>query len=773
MNRLGDNQASEIDLPYPYPYQNPGGPGQTMSAVDFLSILRRRFILILSVVIGMTALSWLIASHLTPQYQANALVLLDDAETEIVAEETAPVGNDHINTFIETQLRVLHSRSFAETVVTTLDLTKTAAFNPSLRAEQVVEKGLITKAVDGAADFVSSIGSWKLLAATGDEEPEDQTSAAAPPERVLSKSEEEEVASAISILLGGLKVSREGQSSVISIGYKSPVPGLSAHMANKVARIYVQNLLTRKQASADRTSAWLKERVDELRQRAVESENRIASYRAENKLVKATRLSLDDQQIANLSSEMIKTKALVAGQRAKLDLIQKASQNQSELASISEVINSPVIGALRGEELRLLREEAQLRQEYGQRHPKIIEIQAQKNDLAAKINLELIAIAGVVENELAIAERRYATLEQAMQEASGELNVRDQAEVQLNELQREANADLALYNTFLNRYKELSERRDLVHAGAKIISNAVVPGAPSFPQPRLIIAVGFTTSLVFGALAALVRESLEKSLRSAKQIEDVIGLTTYGTVPNIADTQHYGYLHRYLYEKPKSSYAEAVRNIWVSLKLAQGGDMPRIWMITSSLPNEGKTTLSTSLATSLATGCGRTVLIDLDLRNPSVAKDLGIAPTTGVLEHLVGEVPLEDVIIKDPAIPNLDIIPVCEMPPNPIDLLVSSGLKTFLERLREEYEFIIIDSPPVLGLTDTKLTAQLADLVLLAIRWGSTDSSIALNAIDILSKANIPIEGAILTRVNFKRHSQLAYGDAAQYYKKYERYYVD
>lgn len=777
MNRLGDNQASEIDQPYPY--QNSAAAGQTISAVDFLSILRRRFILIISVVIGMTALSWLIASHLTPQYQAKALVLLDDAETEIITEEKTPLGNDHVNTIIETQVYVLHSRSFAEMVVNTLNLTKTAAFNPSLSTGEIVEKGLITQAVDGVAEFVSTIGSWKLLAATSQDEPEDQAGGAdvsgedALPESELSKSEEKEVATAISILLGNLQVSREGQSSVISIGYKSPVPGLSAHIANKISLIYVQNLLTRKQESTDRTSGWLKERVDELRERAIESENKIAAYRAENKLVKSTRLSLDDQQIADLSGEMIKVKALVSGQRAKLELIHKASQNQSEMASISEVINSPVIGALRGEEVKLLREEAQLRQEYGQRHPKIIEIQAQKDGLLAKIGLELIAIAGVVENELAIAEHRYATLQEALQDASGELNVRDQAAVQLNELQREADADLTLYNNFLTRYKELNERRDLVHAGAKIISKAVVPGAPSFPQPKLIVAVGFTTSLVFGALAALVRESLEKSLRSAKQIEDVIGLTTYGTVPNITKTQSGGYLYRYLYDKPKSAYAEAIRNIWVSIKLARGNDMPGIWMVTSSLPNEGKTTLSTSLATSLATGSGRTVLIDLDLRNPSVAKDLGIVPRSGVVEYLVGSVELEEVIVRAPEIPNLDIIPVCETPPNPVDLLVSPGLMDLLQRLREDYEFVVIDSPPVLGLTDTKLTARLADLVLLAVRWGSTDSSIALNAIDVLSKAGIPIEGAVLTQVNFKRHSQLAYGDAAQYYKKYDRYYVD
>ena len=350
MNRLGDHQASDIERPYPY--QQAGGVGETMSAVDFLSILRRRFLLIVAVVIAMTALSWLVASHLTPQYRAEALVLLDEDGTDIISDDTAPLASDRANTVIETQMRVLQSRSFAEMAVDALDLTRSSAFNPALRKEDIAEKSLITQAVDEAVGFVSSIGSWKLLAATdpSHEVATGEAGAGASARDGLPE-EEKEATVAMSILLGSLQVARQGQSTVIAVSYKSAEPELSAGMANKIARLYVESRLTNKGAAADRAAGWLKKRVDELRERVIESEDKIAAYRAENKLVQASRLSLDDQQIADLSSEMIKTKALVSEQRAKLDLIQKASENRNGLTSISEVMNSSVIGALREEEL--------------------------------------------------------------------------------------------------------------------------------------------------------------------------------------------------------------------------------------------------------------------------------------------------------------------------------------------------------------------------------------------------------------------------------------
>ena len=762
MDGLGSNEGyggrpgTVAASPYGLP---PGYPGQTdasrsLGALDLLAVFRRRFRLIALTVAVLTGLSAVIAANLTPHYQANALVLLNTGGARVLPTASVIEDQPPDKAMVDTQMRVLRSRSFARTVIEKLDLLNDPAF-----ARPPPSGG------SSSGFFAGLLGSMSqtLLAAT-----EDGRAAGSG-----GSADGSAMSYAVSRLLGGLQVSQEGQSSIISVGYRSPDARFATAMANQIAKLYIQTQLSTKEDATDRAASWLKRRVEELRQKVLESENAVARYRAQNQLRAGTRLSLDEQRLSEVNAALIEAKAAVAEKESKFALIRRMRREDNGLVSVSEVLNSPVIGALRQEELRLLKDEALLLQEYGPRHPKIIEIQAQKKNLAAKIDLELANIMGVLENELAIALARRDALEQSLEQAKQQQNVRDQAEVQLNELQREADANRTLYTSFLSRYKELGEQRDLLEAGARIISNAVVPTEPSFPQPRFIVAVGFTSSVMLGALLALVRESLEQGLRSPRQLEQELGLSSFGSVPNINKLQKGQRLHRYLIEKPKSAYAEAIRNIWVSLQLSRGKDMPRVILVSSSLPNEGKTTLATSLAASLATGGHETVLIDLDLRNPSVAGELSLPPSWGLVEYLAGERAFEEIVVRDQDVANLDIVPVVQIPGNPVDLLGSSRIEDFVTELRGLYDYVIIDSPPILGITDTKIMTRLADVVLLAVRWGATKADVARNAVETLMSVAAPLGGAVLTRVDLKRHASLAYGDAAQYYKKYKTYYVD
>ena len=762
-----------------YPSRDPDGDGAhqdrsvaapTFGAADLILILRRRIMLIATIIISVTGLSWLLASNLTPQYTASAILLLESEDTSILQRESDQVMSGQAQAMIvDTQMRVLRSRSFARTIVKELDLREHPAFT-----RDDFEKSSL---VDQTIELIRTALDRPLMAASKEEETapaaaeleEEVVAQPAPPIDTHS-------ARALARLQAGLAVDQEGHSSTISISYKSSDPVLSANMANRIADLYVKNQLASKQSSTNRASDWLKKRLEQLRQQVIASENAVATYRAQNKLAKEPGRSLDDQQLANLGREIISAKARVIEAEAKIKLISETGTDEKTLNSVSEVANSPIIATLRNEEVRLLRDEAQLLQEFGPRHPRILEIQAQKNDLRNKIQLELAAVVGLLENEFSLAKARYATLEAAMREASSQLNIRQQAEVQLNELEREAEANRQLYISLLTRHKELGEEKNLLDAGAKIISDAVVPTEPSFPQPKLIVAVGFVVSLMSSALAAVLRENLERGLCSSRQIEQKIGLTNYGLVPFVVGDRHTVKLHEYLVEKPNSSYAEAIRSIWVSLKLAKGKyELLRTWVITSSLPNEGKTTLAKSLAFSLANGGYRTVLIDFDLRNPSVADQLGIEPKVGLNEYLDGEASIEEVTVKTVSdMDDLHVIPIATPPRDPVKTLISTDIQGLLDYLQSVYDFVIIDCPPVLGIADTKLTARLASgVVLMAVRWGRTSATVVRNAVDLLTKAEISVDGTVLTRVDLKRHAKLAYGDAEQYYKEYKKYYVD
>ncbi|MDH3660200.1 MAG: polysaccharide biosynthesis tyrosine autokinase [Alphaproteobacteria bacterium] len=752
--------------------QDPRGASQTLNAADLIVVLRRRIMLIAAIVVGMTAFSFIIAANMTPQYKASAIILLNTEDTPILQPQAAQATHRRDQAIlIDTQIRVLRSRSFARAAVDELKLRDDPVFARSEPQESLF---------GNVVGFMREATYGQLMAASNDSEPNaeveellEEALASLEPDGPLPN--DPVTIRALSRFQGGLEVAQEGRSSTISVSYRSSAPELSADMANRVSKFYVENALANKKQSANRAADWLKTRLEELRGQVIESENAVAEYRAKNRLVKDSQLSLDDQQLASLSGEIINAKARVSEAQAKLDLVTSNVKGRDGLNSISEIVSSPVVSTLRTEEVRLSRDEAQLLQEYGPRHPRILEVQAQKEDLQRKIGLELASIVGMLESELSIAQTRYASLETAMQEAGSQLNDRHQAEVQLNELEREAEANRLLYTNFLSRYKELGGQSALLDAGVRIISNAIVPNEPSFPQPKVIVAVGFTTSLLVGALAALVRENLEQGLRSSKQIEQKLGLTNYSAVPVMSEKKNAGPLHEYLIKKPKSSYAEAIRNIWVSIQLAiRKEDLKRTWAITSSLPNEGKTTLATSLACSLATGGYRTVLIDLDLRNPSVAKQLGIKPKVGLPQYLAGKASREEVTIKGASgIAGLDVIAIDEPPLDPVKVLISSNIEGLLDELEDAYDFVVIDSPPVLGIADTKLTVRMAGIVLLAVRWGVTDVSVVRNAANLLTGAGIAVTGTVLTRVDLKRHARLAYGDAEQHYQEYRRYYVD
>ena len=335
-------------------------------------------------------------------------------------------------------------------------------------------------------------------------------------------------------------------------------------------------------------------------------------------------------------------------------------------------------------------------------------------------------------------------------------------------------ANRLLYTTVLNRYKELNEQEDLAEAGARVISSATAPSRPSFPQPKLMIAVGFTGSLMLGMLFAIAAESLESGLRSGRQVEQVLGVPHLGLVPKLSGLKGEK-PHQYLMKKPRSAYAEAVRAVQVGLHFSNPEQPPHVILVTSSLPGEGKTTLALSLATTAARSGHKSIVVDLDLRHPSVRRELGQAISgPGLVEVVNGEHTLDEVIYRDETVPNLHAITISRSTSNPTDLLASPKLHSLLTQLRSRYNYIILDAPPLLGpgRHADRRASRRCRAVRRALgqdqrRGGGQRRSTRC------SKAAPTVAGAVLTQVDVRSHTKRAYGDAMQYYGKYEKYYLN
>lgn len=729
---------------------------------DLLSVFWRRRGLIFLCIIVITLASAVASVTMTPRYLAASQLLLTVDKSDVINETTEKTQANNSDQ-METYTRLLKSRSFAGAVIERLELLDDPYFNPTLVAESEPTAG------DKIVKWLDRLPLGSLLARSGIASSSvDDTQPSRP-----NLSDEKILDSAVSKLISGLSVNQEGLSSIIMIGFTSTDGSRSADIANAVSEFFVEDQLRSRRSISDEATGWLNERVDELRQNVIDIEREIAQFRIENQIVDVGRNNSNDAEIAQLNQELLTAEAMVMEKESKLAIIRTSLEKGTGQASISEVTTSPAIAAIRQQEFVLLGTEAQLSEEFGPNHPRILELEAEKRRLEQKTRLELEKIVAVLTNELGLVKERADRLRAQLAAAKETQGIRNKAEVELGELQREAQANRDLYTRFLNRLKFLNEEQELIDAGARIVSRAVPSHEPSFPQPKMIFVAGFVASVLTGGLLALVREGLERGLRHERQVEQTLGLSTLGMVPELKLRKRQR-PYRYLIEKPLSGYAESVRNIHVAMQYGWVSKRNQIILITSSLPNEGKTTLAMSLAVSSAENGHSTLLIDLDFRNPSIgAKMTDVHPGINIVNYLNGTKTWVETLHRDPEIKNLGIIPGCAGIMNPIQCLESNQLKEFLNQMRKEYDQIILDAPPVLGISDARVAARLADGVILAVRWGKTKTDVAQSCVNTLTQHDMPISGVVLTRIDMKKHAKMAFGDAAQYHKEYKRYYID
>lgn len=751
---------------------------QTTNALhlgDLLLVLKRRWRTIgLFVLVGVL-LSGLIAFLMEPIYRATASVLIEAQQNRVVETQSVVADAPHDKTMLTTQLQLLKSRSFARRIAAIMELEKDPNFNPALRSEDEVDvvdaEGLdgLVRRLPVMAELMPK--SW--LIATGLAETVDQADTAS-----SGADRTEELV--INRLLAGINVSQAGDSYILSVSFESEEPKEALTMANAIAELYVKDQLNTKKEATDEASVWLKERVDDLRNKVVESERTVAQYRADNSLIDVRNSPLDDQLLTTLTNELIVAEASMAERETKLEILNKVRDEKGGTGSVSEVLVSPVIGSLRAQEIDLARREAQLSEEFGENHPRIIELQSEKQRITSKIDLELENIASVLRNEVSVAKSRLSTIKAKMDAARGQVGDNRQAQVQLNELEREAEANRQLYRTYLNRLKELSQQQDLLRPGARVVSEAVMPKEPAFPQPLMMLPVGFISSLLFGSLVAFLMEGLERGLRSDRQVETALGIPCIGVVPKATNRKSSESFQDYLQRRPRSSYAESLREIRLALRTRRSEDRRgRVTMMTSSLPGEGKSTLAFSLATMCAMSGDKTILVDLDFRNPSVRNHLAGPQKQkkgDLLTLLSEEMPFEKSVTR--VAKNLDVLANNSVDGSAIKYLDSGELTDLLNWLCTEYDEVVVDAPPILGITDSKLVVPLADVILFVIKWGSTDDTTALNGLHVLEQIREGSDSdatfrAVLSQVDMKRHAKLAYGDSAQHYGKFDKYYYE
>ena len=749
---------------------SPRGDGSTYEAFekkeneDFFQLdlralyrtLRKRLGLILSVMFGVTALVMVVVLQQTPLYTASAQVLLDRQKMQVTDMEAVISGLPADSATVDSEVEILRSRALAERVVDRLDLMKDPEFNSALREPSLL------RWLDPRLWLREVVALVSAESAPMNDE-------------ARARAERDSVTGA---LLNRLTVTRERLTYVINLSVVSESPTKAAQIANAYAETYILDQLEAKFDATRQANEWLSRRLGELREQVRDSERAVEIFRSEQGLESlGSGVTVSEQQMSELNAQLILARTALAEARAKYERARQIRGSGRSIESMADVVQSGTISQLRQKQAELARELANLSSRYGPRHPEVVNAEAQRRDIDSQISAEISRIIGSLENTVSVSETRVASLEQSLRDIRGETGESGQAAVQLRELEREAAANRAVYESFLNRFKETSQQQDLQVPDSRVISTATAPVSPSHPRKALSLALALVLSMMLGVGIAFLLEYLDNGMTTARDVEETLSLPHLASIPLVGVEKGPDGKplkpHDYLVQKPLSVFSESLRSLRSALQLSNVDNPPKVIIFTSALPSEGKTTTSVSFARAAAVSGLRVVLVDCDLRHPSVHKTFGLpTPQTGLVELLAERLDPRDVMLQD-AKTDLKILPVATGSANPPDVLASSQMKFLLDRLRGEFDLVVMDSAPVLPVSDSRVLARMADQTVFVVRWSETPRDAAQMAIKELRHYGAGIAGVALAAVDTVAQAKYGYGDGGYYYGKYSRYYVN
>jgi polysaccharide biosynthesis transport protein len=576
--------------------------------------------------------------------------------------------------------------------------------------------------------------------------------------------------------LRGLSVSRAGEGFLLGISMTSVDPARAAKLANAVADAYVVEKLDARFDAAKRASTWLTDRLVDLRKQLHDSEEAVAKFRADHGLIQSSSTgSLSQQQLSELNGKLVEARADVAQKKARVDLLNSILKKGGSLQSLPGLPNSPQLQALFAQEANISQKEAELTVRYTNEHPLVVNIRGEHRDLQRAIAAELQKSTANVNNEYELAKAHADAIEQALREATGQTGLDEQAAITLRELERTAAVNKSLFEDFLERAKVTGEQATFDARDARVITPASPPGVPSYPRKTQFLTLALIFGLFLGVGGAVAKDKLSGGFATPRQIEDMLQIPLLASV-NIMNAKELTVkgnavqIPFYPAVMPLGRFSESIRMLRSGVQMADVDNPPKAVQVTSTVPNEGKTTIAMSLAVSAAVSGLKVLFVDSDLRHTSASNFFGMVKQPGLVDVLVGEVNPQDVIKFNEAA-KIWVLPAGSKTRNPADLLGSNRMKEFFELCRQTFDFVVLDSPPIGPVIDPVILSQLSDAVVYVVRWASTSRELVQQSIQRVSGEKVA--GVVFNMVN-ERAAQKYGKYAYQYYygaRSYKKYY--
>ena len=720
---------------------------------DYLRVLLKRKWTVLACLFTVFAVVAIASLKMTPVYEASGSIAINKPDSSLGNFNNSTTFNlDYYDpTELETEVKILQSDLLALQVVKDLGLDRRPEFGGKAAPS--------SSSLDLAPDPLQTDPS--------------RTSAL------------------LANFRGSLKVTLAPNTKIIDVHYSSPDKQLAANVVNKLMEDYTENNFKSRFDSTMQAEDWLKNQLVDLQMKVENSQQKLVQYQKEHEI-----LGIDEKQNITTAKLDELNKALTAAESERMDkesvyrLVE--SGDTDTIASAASALDaagtggtsaSTLLESLRSKKADLKIQAAQLNTQFGPSYPKLAQLNSQLKEVDAQIVLETKKVAGQVRGQYMAAVQRENLLHDALEKQKQEENKLNESAIDYSILKRDLDSYRQLYEGLMEKMKEAGVSAGLKSNNFRIVDVARVPTYPIEPNIPKNLAFAFLLGLTSGVGLAFLQEGLDNTVRTSEQARLISGLPALGMIPLPSKTAREGANPKRLViasskeavemvaqARPHSQMAESYRALRTSLLLTNLGAPPKVIMITSALPQEGKTTTSMNTALVLAQKGIRVLLIDADLRRPSIHKILGMGPRSGLSNVLTGSATLQQTITRSSILPNLSILPAGTPPPNPAELLASANMRDVLEELRGQYDHIVLDTPPTLSVTDAVVLSPRADAIVLVIRSGQTTKQALRRSRDILTQVNAKVSGVLLNAVDLSSPDYYYY---YEYQSKYSRYYRD
>jgi len=721
-------------------------PSADSSLREYMRVLIKRKWMVTSVVVGIFLAVAVASLRQTPIYEATGQIVVNKADSNLITfKDSVPVVDYYDQSDLDTEVRILQSDLMALQVIRQLNLDKRPEFGGHSDQKQA---NLVADPLQSDSNHTSAL---------------------------------------LSRFRGNLKVTLIPNTRVMEIHYTSTDPQLAASAVNTLAGTYVEQNFKTKFESTMQASDWLSKQLVDLQMKVETSQEKLVRYQKEHEILGTDeKNNIITEKLDALNKEM----TMAESDRMQKEAVYRQTLSDDPVAVAAAIIsNSPTGGSgsmlldkLREQEVSLRIQVAELSTQFGPSYPKVQQLDSQLKEVDLQLQSETKKAVDHLKQLYLAALQRETMLRSAFDKQKQEANKLNESAIEYSILKRDLDSNRTLYEGLLEKLKEAGVTAGLRSNNFRIINVARVPSSPSEPNIPRNLSFALVLGIISGVGLAFLLENMDTTVRTPEQAQLISGLPSLGMIPLGSKSTRLGASGKRLaltppakevFEtvtqiRPQSQMAESYRALRTSLLLSNLGAPPKVILVTSARPQEGKTTTSINTAIVLAQKGVRVLLVDGDLRRPSVHKALGMAPRSGLSNVLTGSATIQQTITTSPVLPNLFILPAGTPPPNPAELLASSNMRDLIMELRQQFDHIVIDTPPTLSVTDAVVLAPRADASILVIRSGQTTKQALRRARDILMQVNAHVAGVLLNAVDLTSPDYYYY---YEYQGKYGQYY--